>query len=206
MENQEIICGCMPSELNGTEHIVEWENFFLPESFSYERIMPPICNQGRTSMCVCYTLISILDYLHNTITGYAGMHNNYSLETLYEQRIRKDVDGMQIKTGLKYLKHVGLSGQKISNYAMCKSVETAKQSIVMHGPLAIGMPVYSSTSEFWKHGGKMLGGHAVTLIGYNQRGFIVRNSWGTNWGEHGHSILSYDDWKNLCFETWTITI
>ncbi len=29
------------------------------------------------------------------------------------------------------------------------------------------------------------GGHAVCLVGYTEEYFIVRNSWGTNWGDHG---------------------
>jgi C1A family cysteine protease len=35
------------------------------------------------------------------------------------------------------------------------------------------------------------GGHAVALVGYTPDRFIVRNSWGTTWGEKGlESIAS----------------
>jgi hypothetical protein len=34
------------------------------------------------------------------------------------------------------------------------------------------------------------GGHAVTLIGYTQDRFIVRNSWGTTWGDKGYGYAS----------------
>lgn len=201
-----LICGCQPSVLNGTEHVAEWPEFKLPDSFSYENVMPPVRDQGQTSMCVCYTLTSILDYLHNSLEGVSKKFNNYSLETLYNQRINKNVDGMQIKTALKYLRHVGLSGQKIANYAMCKNILSAKQAIVMNGPLAIGLPVYSNDTSFWKYGDKLYGGHAVTLVGYNRDGFILRNSWGYDYGRSGHSILPYSDFANLCFECWTITL
>ncbi|MCC5829226.1 MAG: C1 family peptidase [Phycisphaeraceae bacterium] len=36
------------------------------------------------------------------------------------------------------------------------------------------------------------GGHAVTIVGYNDLGFIVKNSWGTDWGDNGYAIVSYD--------------
>lgn len=36
------------------------------------------------------------------------------------------------------------------------------------------------------------GGHVVTLVGYNDKGFIFKNSWGTDWGDHGYGYISYD--------------
>jgi hypothetical protein len=34
------------------------------------------------------------------------------------------------------------------------------------------------------------GGHAVSLVGYTKKGFIVRNSWGTDWGDGGFAYAS----------------
>lgn len=34
------------------------------------------------------------------------------------------------------------------------------------------------------------GGHAVALVGYTPEGFIVRNSWGTDWGDEGFAYAS----------------
>ncbi|MEV5963212.1 C1 family peptidase [Kribbella sp. NPDC051952] len=33
-------------------------------------------------------------------------------------------------------------------------------------------------------------GHAVALVGYTSTGFIVRNSWGTNWGDNGYAYAT----------------
>jgi C1A family cysteine protease len=40
---------------------------------------------------------------------------------------------------------------------------------------------------------RSLGGHAVTLVGFNDetKQFIVRNSWGTAWGQNGYFTLPY---------------
>lgn len=35
------------------------------------------------------------------------------------------------------------------------------------------------------------GGHAVALVGYTQSAFIVRNSWGTGWGDKGYAYASW---------------
>jgi hypothetical protein len=35
-------------------------------------------------------------------------------------------------------------------------------------------------------------GHAITIVGYNQYGFIIKNSWGISWGDNGYATVSYD--------------
>ena len=37
---------------------------------------------------------------------------------------------------------------------------------------------------------KTYGGHAIALAGYNKNDFLVRNSWGTDWGEEGYAWAS----------------
>jgi hypothetical protein len=39
--------------------------------------------------------------------------------------------------------------------------------------------------------GTVRGGHAVSLVGYTPQHFIVRNSWGPNWGDGGFAYASY---------------
>ena len=66
------------------------------------------------------------------------------------------------------------------------------------------MPVYNYSAELWKKrdGEKFLGGHAMVIVGYNNEGFIIRNSWGINWGDEGYSIYKYKDW-GVHWEIWT---
>jgi Papain family cysteine protease len=53
---------------------------------------------------------------------------------------------------------------------------------------------------------KSLGGHAFALVGYNERGFIVQNSWGTSWGAAGFGVLPYDDWVVHGTDAWTCAL
>ena len=46
------------------------------------------------------------------------------------------------------------------------------------------------------------GGHAFAVVGYNQVGFIVHNSWGTRWGTKGRAILPYEDWLDNAMDCW----
>lgn len=47
-----------------------------------------------------------------------------------------------------------------------------------------------------------LGGHAFAIVGYNEVGFLVQNSWGTEWGAKGFATLPYDDWLDSAYDAW----
>lgn len=36
------------------------------------------------------------------------------------------------------------------------------------------------------------GGHAVAIVGYGKDGFLIKNSWGADWGDNGYAWISYD--------------
>ena len=46
------------------------------------------------------------------------------------------------------------------------------------------------------------GGHAFAIVGYNQVGFIVQNSWGPGWGTKGRAVLQYEDWLDHAMDCW----
>jgi hypothetical protein len=50
------------------------------------------------------------------------------------------------------------------------------------------------------------GGHAFALVGYNERGFVVQNSWGPDWGSKGFALLPYADWVNHGSDAWVFTL
>ena len=54
----------------------------------------------------------------------------------------------------------------------------------------------------WKPQDKPDGGHAYALVGYDDHGFIVQNSWGPDWGYHGFARLTYDDWLEHGDDAW----
>ena len=47
-----------------------------------------------------------------------------------------------------------------------------------------------------------LGGHAFALVGYNEVGFLVQNSWGMAWGKDGFATLPYEDWLDDGYDAW----
>ena len=46
------------------------------------------------------------------------------------------------------------------------------------------------------------GGHAFAVVGYDDEGFWIQNSWGDTWGDGGFAHLSYDDWLENAWDCW----
>lgn len=85
-------------------------------------------------------------------------------------------------------------------------------------PFVFGFTVFESfESEKVAETGEMsmpdtneasLGGHAVMAVGYDdsKQQFIIRNSWGSDWGDKGYFYMPYEYIinENLCDDFWTI--
>ncbi len=50
------------------------------------------------------------------------------------------------------------------------------------------------------------GGHAFAVVGYNDKGFWVQNSWGNTWGENGLALWSYEDWNANVMDAWVFLL
>lgn len=46
------------------------------------------------------------------------------------------------------------------------------------------------------------GGHAFAIVGYDDHGFLVHNSWGKGWGTGGLGVLAYEDWLDNAMDAW----
>lgn len=54
--------------------------------------------------------------------------------------------------------------------------------------------------------GKGEGGHAFAIVGYNETGFWVQNSWGKTWGDKGLSLWNYPDWIENIMDAWVFRL
>ena len=75
-------------------------------------------------------------------------------------------------------------------------------------PIAVDDAFYSlrSGQVYDRKAGQNYGGHAMTLVGYDDSkrspngdvgAFKLINSWGTSWGERGYGWISYSMWRQL---------
>jgi len=94
--------------------------------------------------------------------------------------------------------HNALQVQNINN-----DLTHMKNSLASGNPFVVGITVYSSfeSAKVTRTGmvpmptykDQLLGGHAVVCVGYDdsKQVWIMRNSWGTNWGDKGYFYLPY---------------
>jgi C1A family cysteine protease len=106
----------------------------------------------------------------------------------------------------------------IVSYHRLATLNEMKICLASGFPFVFGFAVYESfeSSMIAKTGkvsmpGKnerMLGGHAVLAVGYNEREkrFLVRNSWGMNWGLSGYFTMPYEylESRNLSDDFWVV--
>lgn len=109
-------------------------------------------------------------------------------------------EGTSILAGVKVLKNLGY----IDEYRWAFGVQDLAVAVARFGPAIVGVPWYSNmfdtdTEGFLKPTGQVVGGHAILVRGYNKRRneFLVRNSWGKNWGVNGDFKLTYQDMDYL---------
>ena len=120
------------------------------------------------------------------------------LERLWPYNIREfknKPNVLAITDGLK---------RKVSRYERVSNHDGCLDAINNGFPVVIGFMVYQSfMSQAVARTGMMtypnirrerlLGGHAVLLVGYDKakQHYIVRNSWGTNWGDKGYFYMPF---------------
>lgn len=93
-----------------------------------------------------------------------------------------------------------------------RSVNDVKRGLE-HGPLMTTLSVYADFLTYsegvYKHNsGAALGGHAVSIVGYDdaKQAYIIRNSWGEDWGMKGFAYVAYSDVSGIGDETWGFDI
>ena len=110
--------------------------------------------------------------------------------------------------------------RKVTGYKKCADFAAVKNALAAGTPVIIGFDVYDSfESDAVAATGMMpypntateqlLGGHAVCIVGYrdSDQRFIVRNSWGTGWGDKGYFYMPYSVIQNASMSSdfWTIS-
>jgi C1A family cysteine protease len=110
------------------------------------------------------------------------------------------------------------ANRQITSYLRITTLDEMRTCLADGYPVVFGFTVYESfeTQQVARTGivpmpkskERVLGGHAVLAVGYDdgKKQFVVRNSWGTDWGLKGYFMMPYPYLadRNLSDDLWTI--
>lgn len=105
----------------------------------------------------------------------------------------------------------------IKNYYRISTLEDTLDALNKEYPVVFSMRVYESFDDLYDSGhtikmpGKNespIGAHAMCFVGYdlNRKLFLVRNSFGKDWGLNGYCYMPFDYMRNEVMDCWIFDI
>jgi len=198
-------------------------NYIFPDKLDLRNKLLPIRNQFNQKSCVAMTATSIKEFFIN--------NNKYlSPQFIYNNRKNQNSHGMSPRDLMKILQKYGCCYEStypygiiespkniskyiyteakqfiINGYARIETIEGLKYALNHIGPCLIAFPIYNYSSKPWiqKLNDEYIDGHTLAVVGYNDYGFILRNSWGINWANYGYTVYPFIEFNNH-WEIWTI--
>jgi len=205
----------------------------LPEKLDLTPWIPPPKHQGNTASCGPHVASAIIEYHANKSRGI-----RYPASTQFIYDLRSNAGpGMMVPDLLRIMQTHGTPPEitypymdreakpdggpcaEVRRPAMdfvsgewyqVTDVNIARKALNDVGVLLIATPLHRFDSQIWHPDGSgaHYGGHATAIVGYDESGFIVRNSWGPHWGpfSNGHDRMSFTDFdkgmKELAHAGW----
>ena len=190
----------------------------FPDELDLRKNLKKVRDQGEYGTCAAISASTIKEYQEYQEIGF---NKYFSPQFIYNNREDQDNDGMYARDVMKILSKIGIVEEKkypykhqeksyeisekvlkraaiykIKGYGQIFSIDSLKEALYKNGPCLISFPTFNESIRMWHRNPHEydLGGHAMTVAGYNKKGFIIRNSWGEDWGHNGYCLYPYTDW------------
>lgn len=231
LNKMSFVSNTVRSPLDERDYILEaiqYTKIKLPKTLDYRNMLKDVRHQGIQGSCAAQSAACMKEVQERKQINFKDY---MSPQFIYNNRSNKTTQGMFLRDVMKILQKKGCCHENlypyglltkptdifdesllknalnhtIKSYASINTIEGVKKSLFFNGPCIIAVPVYHSGPNIWKkldQNQKRTGGHAMTIVGYNKKGFIIRNSWGKLWGDDGYTIFPYEDF-GLQWEIWT---
>lgn len=188
--------GWIPSKID--DGIVTYSTSDPTDASHYNReATMPVTNQGVEGSCVSQVCYELYGYYAKQAFN---KKNDITPTWVYRRRSNKSEEGMMCRDAFEILQREG----KIQSFALVRGVEAVKHAILTFGSVLLAVKVYNETDDFWKGSGKLLGGHAICALGYDDDYLYFKNSWGYEYGHDGRWKMPLTEF-NKVMEAWTIT-
>ena len=157
----------------------------------------------------------IYGYRENDYYKGEGMQIRNALKTIqkYGDPYEKDCPGNhnyekaseKVNKKVEELKSLAIYN-RVSSYYRCNSPEEIKTALMKHGPVLISMNTYKDAKIkkdiYTYSSNEQSGRHCVMIYGWNEKGWLIQNSWGLLHAGDGRFILPFDFKIN---EAWGVS-
>lgn len=176
--------------------IVTDRNYLLPEIL-------PVVNQGSLPICIGQTINEMWQWKLQ-MAG-ATCFPKITPEYIYRNRSNREIDGMTPVDGFNVLTSLRTLPEVPVRWARVTTPVAIRNCVVAHGPVMMCMLCRSFGPRFWEGSG-LLGGHAVSIVGWENDEILFKNSWGYGWGDDGgYGRISFLDICRYALELWVLT-
>ena len=171
-------------------------------------------DQGTEGACVGFSCTHELIARPAVVTR--GITAKFAIEKIYWEAQKIDpweggsypgakprYDGTSVLAGVKILQKLGY----IKEYRWAFGLKDLAMAIGYKGPAILGLPWYDSMFEphscgFLHVTGDAVGGHAILCkaVSVREQYFVLHNSWGPSWGDHGDARISWTEMDRLLNE------
>ena len=194
---------------DGRGKTVNVDGVVNPLKIDNRQLASPTDQQGSTPHCAAYSICGLVEAINWKRTGKICNLNAdqvYAHAKLIEGDLKGEGTYLEcaIQAALKLGGFVNSKNVKtgfVHNDGTDNTVETVKYLLHKYDFLHVGFGIttgwYSCANDnpIIKHTQIDIGGHAVLLVGYDQLGAYVQNSWGKEWGSNGFGVLPWDIFK-----------
>jgi hypothetical protein len=186
---------------SGTYSLLEWDT--------------PPKNQGSRPWCTAFAQVTVMENMirhgFGEIVDLSEIHHfrNYNMYDCYASTKASQSYKIIPESSWPYngspvsgYKEHGVA--KITGYRNLTKMSQVKDAIRANHPVHIGLDINYSWNSPGKNGrlssgGGGGGGHAITIVGFYEDSsysgggyFLIKNSWGTKWGDMGYGRVPYD--------------
>ena len=156
-------------------------------------------DQGQTPACVGFAWAHWL--VSSPISQFLNPYGIYELAKHLDEWEGTDYDGTSVRAGVKVLRRLG----HVAVYKFTVDEAVLRSNLLEIDPVVIGVNWYAGMDEPDRHAiikptGRLRGGHAVLVVGYIPGFYIIKNSWGFDYGTNGHALISDENMQRLLDE------
>lgn len=220
--------GCIKSPRDLRNYRVIAKSIELPKKYDVGHSL--IKNQGNVCSCVAHSVSEILEKKDNINYSTEWIYG-YREEKYYQGKGMCLLDALKTIKNIGYIEYKDLQGnyemdkakdivdkdinkykdiankKKIGSYAELHTMMDIKEAIYTgKNPVLMALAIDKGGLILDKNIARIPkiedSCHAVVCYGWNEKGLLIQNSWGEEWGDKGTFILPYE---YPFYEAWAIS-